>query len=265
MVVTLIRGIFPRKGFLVGYLPIRIGCATNINHQETTCLNHPSGQSIAGLHQGRFYKPSKATDYIPDRTWFLQERRWDEGICYECCFFWFWTTTCKSLVRLCTAVCLGNQRQENGRARCVALAQRKSCLEKCGLNLKLISPSCCQLQKPKAAMDRQFRQWQLLQGQAAEDFHASTEIPLYSFQTIHCLSCQHVSRCEILWRQEIPSWVVVVAVGPILLVRAQGWLPHSSPLDWRRGARLSCSHSDRTNLGPHFSKLAWRWDPGYFI
>lgn len=230
MVVTLIRGIFPRKGFLVGYLPIRIGCATNINHQETTCLNHPSGQSIAGLHQGRFYKPSKATDYIPDRTWFLQERRWDEGICYECCFNWFWTTTCKSLVRLCTAVCLGNQRQENGRARCVALAQRKSCLEKCGLNLKLISPSCCQLQKPKAAMDRQFRQWQLLQGQAAEDFHASTEIP-----------------------------------RPILLVRAQGWLPHSSRLDWRRGARLSCSHSDRTNLGPHFSKLAWRWDPGYFI
>lgn len=54
MVVTLIRGIFPRKGFLVGYLPIRIGCATNINHQETTCLNHPFGQSIAGLHQGRF-------------------------------------------------------------------------------------------------------------------------------------------------------------------------------------------------------------------
>lgn len=49
-------------------------------------------------------------------------------------------------MRLCTAVCLGNQRQENGRARCVALAQRKSCLEKCGLNLKLISPSCCQLQ-----------------------------------------------------------------------------------------------------------------------
>ena len=122
-----------------------------------------------------------------------------------------WTTTCKSLVGL--MYCHMSWKPEAGkragkmRGICSAEELFREMWSEFETNITFLLPTTASatLGRSKAAMDRQFRQWHLLQGQAAEDFHASTEIPLYSFQTIHCLACQHVSRCEVLWRQEIPS------------------------------------------------------------